>query len=133
MPLLVGAALAVSVGLFARIVGLDRDRAFYPVVTIVVAAFYILFAAIGGTVEILAVEALAAAVFLLLAVAGFRRSLWIAAGALAGHGIFDLVHGALIANPGVPVWWPPFCLGFDVTAGAYLAWLLGSGRVRAAA
>ena len=38
MALLVGVLLAVSVGLFAAGVGLDRDRAFYPVVTIVIAS-----------------------------------------------------------------------------------------------
>ena len=31
----------------------------------------------------------------------------------------------------VPAWWPEFCSGYDVAAGAYLAWLLKSGRVRA--
>ena len=33
MALLVGASLAFVVGLFATVVGLDRDRAFYPTVT----------------------------------------------------------------------------------------------------
>jgi hypothetical protein len=47
-------------------------------------------------------------------------------------GVFDLVHAAVISNPGVPGWWPAFCLTYDVTAAAYLAWLLTSGRVRAA-
>jgi hypothetical protein len=53
--------------------------------------------------------------------------------ALAAHGIFDLVHGSAIPNPGVPTWWPEFCLAYDVTAAVYLAWLLKSGRIRAAA
>ena len=44
--------------------------------------------------------------------------------ALAGHGLFDFVHGHLIANPGVPVWWPSFCAGFDLMAGACMGWLL---------
>lgn len=60
-------------------------------------------------------------------------SLALAEGALAAHGIFDLVHGSVISNPGVPTWWPEFCLAYDVTAAVYLAWLLTSGRVRAAA
>jgi len=30
----------------------------------------------------------------------------------------------LLSNPGVPGWWPAFCLAYDVTAAAYLAWLL---------
>jgi hypothetical protein len=52
--------------------------------------------------------------------------------ALAAHGIFDLAHAAFISNPGVPHWWPEFCLTYDVTAAVYLAWLLKSGRIRAA-
>lgn len=33
-------------------------------------------------------------------------------------------HGHLVANPGVPRWWPGFCLAFDVVVAAILAWLL---------
>ena len=43
------------------------------------------------------------------------------------------VDGSVISNPGVPTWWPEFCLAYDVTAAVYLAWLLKSGRIRAAA
>jgi hypothetical protein len=53
--------------------------------------------------------------------------------ALVTHGVFDLTHATLVDNPGVPAWWPPFCLAYDVMAGAYLAWLLRTGRVRAVA
>ena len=133
MALLIGALLAVAVGLFATGLGLDRDRAFYPVVTIVVASYYALFAVMGASTHALVLELLVGAVFLAAAVAGFRWSLWVAAVALAGHGVFDLVHAALISNPGVPDWWPAFCMAYDVTAGAYLAGLLKSGRIRAAA
>ena len=45
----------------------------------------------------------------------------------------DLVHGAVITNPGMPAWWPEFCSAYDFMAAAYLAWLLKSGRVRAVA
>ena len=40
MALVVGALLAFTVGLMATAVGLDRDRAFYPTVTIVIASYY---------------------------------------------------------------------------------------------
>jgi hypothetical protein len=133
VPVLIGAFLALAVGLFATGSGLDRDRAFYPTVTIVIAFLYALFAVMGASTHALVVESLAGAGFLALAVAGFRSSLWIVAVALAAHGIFDLVHAKAISNPGVPGWWPPFCLTYDVTAAGYLAWLLKSGRVRAAA
>lgn len=133
MSLIVGALLALAVGLFATGVGLDRDRAFYPVVAIVIASLYALFAVMGASTHALVLESLAGAVFIALAVAGFKWSLWVAVAALAGHGVFDFIHAALIANPGVPGWWPEFCLAYDVTAAAYLAWRLKSRRIRAAA
>ena len=43
-------------------------------------------------------------------------------------GVFDLMHGAVISNPGVPHWWPAFCGTYDVAAAAYLAWLIISRR-----
>jgi len=131
MALWIGAALAIAVGLMATGVGLDRDRALYPAITIVVASYYVLFAILGGSTPALWIETLVALVFVALALAGFRWSLWIAAVALGAHGLLDLVHGRLIANPGVPAWWPPFCMSYDVAAAAYLAWLLKRGRVPA--
>lgn len=133
MALLVGALLALAVGLFATASGLDRDRAFYPTVTIVIASYYALFAVMGGSTNALVVECVAGFVFLAVAAFGFRSSLWVVVLALAAHGGFDLVHGRIISNPGVPAWWPAFCLMYDVTAAAYLAWLLKIDRVRAAA
>ncbi len=133
MALIVGTLLAIGVGLFATGTGLDRDRAFYPTVTIVVAAYYVLFAAMGGGQHALVVEILVGLAFVVAAAMGFRSSLWIAAAALAGHGVFDIFHGKVIANAGVPAFWPSFCASYDVTAAAYLAWLLKRGRIRAAA
>lgn len=131
-PVAVGVLLAITVGLLGTIAGLDRDRAFYPVVAIVVASYYALFAVLGGSSQALLLESVAGMLFVAAAIAGFRRSLWIAAGALAAHGLFDFVHSGLIPNPGVPAWWPAFCLAFDLTAAAYLAWRLKGRRLRAA-
>jgi hypothetical protein len=128
---MIGAFLALGVGLLATASGMDRDRAFYPTVTIVIASYYALFAVMGASTHTLVLESLAGAVFLAVAVAGFRWSLWAVVAALVAHGILDLTHGRFIANPGVPGWWPAFCSAFDVMAAMYLAWLLGSGRIRA--
>lgn len=133
MALLIGAVLALSVGLFATGLGLDRDRAFYAVVTIVIAIYYVLFAVMGASTHALVLELLVGGAFIAAAASGFRWSLWVVVVALAAHGVFDLTHGTFISNPGVPNWWPEFCLTYDVTAAAYLAWLLKSGRIRAAA
>jgi hypothetical protein len=124
MEYAVGSALALVVLGGLTLLGFDRDRAFYPTVTIVVASYYILFAALTGSATVMLAELAAAGVFILLAVIGFRNSQWLLVVALAGHGAFDLVHHLLIDNPGVPAFWPGFCMAFDVVAAAYLAVLL---------
>lgn len=121
MAYLVGVVLAAVVCGFATIAGLDRDRAFYPTLTIVIASYYALFAVMGGSTRVLIAESIVIAVFLLLAIAGFKWKPWLLVVALAGHGLFDFVHANVIADRGVPSWWPPFCLAFDVVAAAYLA------------
>ena len=133
MAIAVGAVLAIVVGLFATIVGLDRDRAFYPVMMIVIAALYSLYAILGDSTHALILDGLAGGVFVAAAVWGFKSSLWVVAVALAAHGVFDLVHGALIANPGVPAWYPGFCFTYDVVFAGYLGWRLRSGGIRAEA
>jgi hypothetical protein len=124
MEFVIGLVLALAVTGFATAIGLDRDRAFYPTVLIVVASYYVLFATMAASSQIVLVETLVGVAFLLVAVIGFKTSLWLVAAALAGHGAFDFVHSLAIANPGVPQWWPGFCLAFDVTAAAVLAVLL---------
>ena len=132
MALLVGAVLAIAVGVFAAVSGLDRDRAFYPTVAIVIASYYCLFAVMGASTRALVLESLVAGAFLGAAILGFRSSLWVVVIALGAHGVFDLAHGTVISNPGVPSWWPAFCLTYDATAAGFLAWLLTRGRIRAA-
>lgn len=124
MPFFIGIALSAGVGLLGKFVGLDRDRAFYPTVLMVVASYYVLFAALGASLPALLAESVAMAAFVVAAVVGFKSSPWLVVAALAGHGLFDAVHGSLLENPGVPAWWPAFCLAYDVGAAAFLAWIL---------
>lgn len=112
---------------------MDRDRSFYPVIMIVIAGFYPLFALTGHSTHALMMDGLIGAGFILITTIGYKRSLWAVVAALAGHGIMDLCHGAIVANPGVPAFWPPFCMAYDVVAAAYLAGLILSGRLRALA
>jgi hypothetical protein len=127
VPYVIGIVLSAGVALFARKVGLDRDGAFYPTVMIVIALYYVLFAAMSGSVQTVLMESVVMSVFAAAAVVGFRSSAWIVVAALAGHGIFDALHGRVVENSGVPVWWPAFCLAYDVGAAAGLAWLLRRG------
>jgi len=124
MQYLIGVGLALVVCAFAMATGFDRDRVFYPTLVTVIASYYILFAVMGSSTPALVLESLIAGAFLALAVAGFKKNLWLIVAALAGHGVFDFFHHLFIQNPGVPVWWPGFCLSFDVLAGGFLAMLL---------
>ncbi len=130
LPYLVGLVLSVGVAVFARCVGFDRDRAFYPVVLIVIASYYVLFAAMSGSIRTVALESALMTVFVIAAVAGFKGSAWIVVGGLAAHGVQDAVHGHIIANTGVPAWWPAWCLAYDVGAAGALAWLLTTRHSR---
>lgn len=133
LPVLVGLALAVAIVLLGRFSGLDRDRALYPVALIVIASYYVLFATLGGA-EALGTELVAATLFSAVAILGFRTSLWWVAAGTAAHGIFDwAVHPHLVANPGMPAFWPAFCGTIDVALGALLALLLLRGSIPARA
>ena len=108
MEYLIGAVLAAVVFAFARFIGFDRDRVFYPTLLIVIATYYILFAVIGTSVHALLIESLVASSFLVIAVAGFKKNLWLVVAALAGHGIFDFfpllsrICGEILVPGGVP-------------------------------
>jgi hypothetical protein len=131
MPYVIGIVLSVGVALLlGRWVGFDRDRAFYPTVLIVIASYYVLFAVMSGSVQTVVIESAVMTLFAVAAVAGFKSSAWIVVVALAGHGVFDAVHGYVIENAGVPAWWPAWCLAYDVGAAACLGWLLRHGLLK---
>lgn len=133
MEYTIGIFAAAAVGLLGSLAGFDKERSFYPVVLIVIATYYILFAAMAQSPDALIAEVMAMLVFAVMAVLGFKRTHGLVAVGLAAHGLFDLVHSSAITNPGVPAWWPGFCLAFDLTAAAYLAALLVFRSTRNAA
>ena len=70
-------------------------------------------------------ELIAATVCTVVAIIGFRTSLWWVAAGITGHGVFDwVVHPRLIENPGMPAFWPAFCGSIDVALGVLVALLL---------
>ena len=133
MEYVIGVTAAVGVGLFGTMIGFDKERSFYPVVLIVIATLYLLFAAMAKSTGSLVAEAIPALVFVAMAAVGFRKTPWLVVTGLALHGVFDFFHHAVIANPGVPEWWPGWCLSYDVVAAAYLAVLIFIRRTSHAA
>jgi len=124
MALFIGISLALSVALYASFIGLDRDRAFYSTVLAVVGSLYGLFAVMSGSTQTLLFESIGIAAFLLVSALGFKFSQWLLVAGLFAHGVFDFFHDHVISNSGVPAFWPDFCMSYDITAAAYLAWLL---------
>ena len=83
MPYVVGIVLSLGVALFARSVGFDRDRAFYPTVLMVIASYYVLFAAMSQSTQTVVLESVLMTVFVIAAVVGFKSSAWIIVAGLA--------------------------------------------------
>jgi hypothetical protein len=129
MEYLIGLILSLAVVGLAVGVGFDRERAFYPTLMIVIAAYYALFAVMGASSRILVIEIVIGSGFVLFAILGYKRNLWLVAAALVGHGVFDIVHPLVFEDPGVPRWWPGFCLVCDVILGGLLAVRLMSRKL----
>jgi hypothetical protein len=132
MDFLIGIVLAFIAGISLTLLRMDRDRGVYPTILIVIALLYELFAAMGGSTHALLAESIPTLIFIAMAVAGFKSTLWYTVAGLALHGAWDFVHPLLIQNPGVPTFWPGFCSAYDITAALYLAWLLFTKRIPAA-
>jgi hypothetical protein len=130
VSLFIGATLALVVGLLARLSSFDRDRAFYPTVLLIVAHYYLLFGIVSGSHDSLLGEFMVFVPFLVASFAGFKWTPWFVVVGLGGHGVLDLFHSHVVTNPGVPVWWPDFCLAYDVVAAGLLATLLRGAAAR---
>ena len=123
------AALGIALGVVsiaaAMLVGMDRDRSSGPVALIAIAAFYIVFAIDAGSGRL--PQGLIALVFIVAALVSYRTSLWIAVVGLIAHGAYDM--SAHLVEAAAPLWWPQFCLSFDLVLAAALSYWLISGRV----
>jgi hypothetical protein len=128
MEYAIGLVVGLVVSAFAWWTGFDRDRAFYPTLIVVIALYYVLFAAMASATQVLIVELFVTAIFALVAVLGFKFSSWLVVAGLAAHGLSDLGHHLLVSNPGVPEWWPGFCLAADVGLAGVLALRLDGSR-----
>ena len=100
LPVVIGVLSAVAIAALARSTGFDRDRSFYPTVLVVIAAYYILFAVMGGSRQALAWEIVVAVAFSTVAITGALRLPLLVGVGIFSHGLFDFVHYMMIQDAG---------------------------------
>ncbi len=128
LPFGLGIILTTGLLFVSTMVGLHRDRGVYPITLIAIALFYVVFAFEHGGVWEIAFNSVVACLFLLFAIGGYVRSLWIVAIGLILHGLFDVVYAASASNP-APDWWAPLCLTVDLLLGLFLVVLIWKNKI----
>lgn len=120
VELIAGIVLVIALIWVARSTGFEMDRSFYPVLLIVIALYYVLFAFQTFHLVCILFELFVAILFSGLAIWEHHRSLIIVGFALIFHGIYDLLHGLIPFSTSTPEWWPLFCFGVDMVLGFWL-------------
>jgi hypothetical protein len=120
IPVVVGVLLAVGIAALAKFTRFDEDRSFYSTVLIIIATYYVLFALLDSSAHALVWELVIAVAFSIVAIIGALFLPTLVGTGIIAHGLFDLVHDAIIENPGVPTWWPSFCGSIDVVLGLWV-------------
>lgn len=108
-------------------IGMLEDRSGTAVLLAAIAFFYPVFAVMSGDPASIVVHGVIFAGFVALAAYGFKTGMYILAGGIIGHGVFDI--GLMILPAPGPDWWPAFCAGVDIAAGAALIRLMQKRKV----
>src|SRR5882672_10793436 len=121
-------AAAGAVSMTRKILGPRTEQVFYGMFLIMIASFYLAFAAYFGIATALRPETAAVVIFAVIGLFGARLPIALIVG-YPLHGLWDLLHelqaqGALSAfEPGqltaIPLAYGVFCAAFDVSIAAY--------------
>ena len=122
VALILGLLIAFIAIAMAKDVGLP-PRAF-ALGMVVLPAIYMLFALMVGDMGAMALEFAYGLPYFVLGVIcfkrGFKGSGLLVVALWAVHAAYDVFHHVLVANAGVPFWYPALCLGFDIMMVVYL-------------
>jgi hypothetical protein len=123
---LAGGILAWILVVVARRRSRDRAQTLYALALAIAAALYVVFVAVGAP-ERLPIEVAGFLLFGAIAWLGTRIWPYAVAGGWLVHIVWDVVLHPPAAGDGVPWWYPPLCIGFDVIV-ALDAARLAAGR-----
>ncbi len=122
---IVGVGVGLATIVLARAV--RGQRWMYSIGLLLLPTLYMLFALRTGETALIAEEALYGVPFFvggfLFAFVSLRHSATMVGALWMLHGLYDLMHPRLFANPGVPDWYPVWCGSVDVVVGAYVLWI----------
>ena len=122
---LIGATVGLLTIVFARFI--RGERWVYSVGLLTLPSLYACFALRAGEQAVAVREMIYGIPYvvagLMFTFVGVRQSAIVVGLLWLLHGLYDLVHGRLITNPGVPGWYPIWCCVVDVVIGSYLLWL----------
>ena len=119
IELLVGLVVGIGIIVLGKSCGFENDRGFYPILLIVIALYYVLFAFQRMVWVEIATETLVAVLFSMLALGGHQRKFMLVGLGLILHGMYDIFHQHLPLTTEAPQWWPLFCFGVDVVLGGW--------------
>jgi hypothetical protein len=121
---LVGAAAGALTIISAR--SIRGQRWLYSLGLLTLPSLYAFFALQAGEQAVAVKEMIYGTPYvvagLVFAFVGMRQSAVVIGTFWILHGLYDLMHGRLITNVGVPEWYPVFCFSVDVVIGAYVIW-----------
>lgn len=122
LGLLIGGIQAASPFAFPWI----EQSTLHAIYISLIASVYIGFAVADGSPEVLAIESVVAAVFVLIAVAAVTETAWLLVAGYAGHGAKDYWQERhhFVANTR---WWPPFCAAVDWLVASILVIEIAAG------
>ena len=120
-PSIIGAALAIPALAFAFLLPREAAIEFAAITLAVTAGAYAGFALQDPRRPVLWVEMTGAVAFAAAALLGLWLTPYAIPAAYVLHAVWDLLHHrGRIVSTGVPSWYIPFCIVFDLTAAAGL-------------
>lgn len=133
VAVIIGLVGSVALVLLGRSLRRRRELLVYGVGLGITAVGYVVFALLrGAPAGYLGPELVGAVLFGSAAVLGTRRWPALLAVGWTAHVVWDLLLHPASAPAYAPVWYPWFCVGFDVFVGGYIAGLITEQRARPA-
>ena len=128
LAIFIGLCLALFIILAGKYSRFDRDTSYFPVLLIVIASYYVLFAIMQN--QSIVFELMVASCFLFLAVFCAKKAPIVIGIALIMHGLYDILHVFVLKHQVAPHWWGEFCASVDIVLGIWVIYLKRSEQTR---